>query len=225
MHNAAVDSTFVYLSNIENITFEQAWLAAGLSSNSKDYFAVEDAVLVDWTQGANGLANGSISGGNTYIIATDTLENAIKVAILNQNADDRFSEKPTGLISSEAHQILGLASKSGTPRVGQTNHVTEITVYVQYVYHRYGHVDGELNSVAAIATPAVLTFRNNPADGYTLLEFQQPNGGDVYGNEVRSLFPQDIADMLLDPNNDVIDMEKLESDCLEKAKRIAHWKY
>lgn len=45
--NAAVSSTFVYLSNIKNISFEQAWKAAGLSSNTADYFAVEDAVLVE----------------------------------------------------------------------------------------------------------------------------------------------------------------------------------
>ena len=47
MYNAAVDSTFVFLSNIENITFEQAWKAAGFSSNSADYFPVEEAVLVE----------------------------------------------------------------------------------------------------------------------------------------------------------------------------------
>ena len=51
MHNAAVNSTFVYLSNIETITFEQAWKAAGGSSNAEDYFAVEDAILVDWITG------------------------------------------------------------------------------------------------------------------------------------------------------------------------------
>ena len=50
MPNAAVDSTFVYLSNLESISFEQAWKAAGLSSNTADYFAVEDAILVDWVQ-------------------------------------------------------------------------------------------------------------------------------------------------------------------------------
>ena len=51
MNNAATDSTFVYLSNLENITFEQAWKAAGLSSNTNDYFAASDAVLVDWING------------------------------------------------------------------------------------------------------------------------------------------------------------------------------
>lgn len=48
MPNAKVSSTFVYLSNMENIPFEQAYKAAGVSSNLDDYFAVEDAVLVDW---------------------------------------------------------------------------------------------------------------------------------------------------------------------------------
>ena len=44
-----VGSTFVYLSNTENIQFEEAWMISALSSNIDDYFAVEDAVLVDWS--------------------------------------------------------------------------------------------------------------------------------------------------------------------------------
>ena len=47
MPNASAETTFVYLSNFETITFDQAWKAAGLSSNTDDYFAVKDAVLVD----------------------------------------------------------------------------------------------------------------------------------------------------------------------------------
>lgn len=48
MSSATEDSTFVFLSNIEKITFNQAWKAAGLSSNIADYFSAEDAILVDW---------------------------------------------------------------------------------------------------------------------------------------------------------------------------------
>ena len=47
MPNAAVDSTFVYLSNTEEISFEQAYMAAGISSDSADYFSPEEAVLVE----------------------------------------------------------------------------------------------------------------------------------------------------------------------------------
>ena len=47
MPNAAEDSTFVYLSNIEEITFDQAYKAAGISSNSDDYFSPKKAILVE----------------------------------------------------------------------------------------------------------------------------------------------------------------------------------
>ena len=47
MPNAAADSIFVYLSNIEEISFERAYKAAGVSSNSEDYFSPAEAVLVE----------------------------------------------------------------------------------------------------------------------------------------------------------------------------------
>lgn len=40
--------TYIYLSNLENITFNQALMASGLSSNLNDYFQPNEAVLVDW---------------------------------------------------------------------------------------------------------------------------------------------------------------------------------
>lgn len=46
MNNAVKDSTFVFLSNKKDITFEQAWKASGLSSDMNDYFKEEDAKLV-----------------------------------------------------------------------------------------------------------------------------------------------------------------------------------
>lgn len=46
MGGAKKDSTFVFLSNIEDITFEQAWKASGFSSNMDDYFKAEDAKFV-----------------------------------------------------------------------------------------------------------------------------------------------------------------------------------
>lgn len=46
MGGAVKDSTFVYLSNIEDISFEREYMAAGLSSNMNDYFDPSEAVLV-----------------------------------------------------------------------------------------------------------------------------------------------------------------------------------
>ena len=83
MNNAAVDSTFVYLSNIDKITFDQAWKAAGLSSNTADYFAVEDAVLVDWV--TDGSATVSQTGGvdaPAYGVITDSNGMIIKISAL-----------------------------------------------------------------------------------------------------------------------------------------------
>ena len=47
MPRAAKTSTFVYLSDLESISYEQAWKAAGFSSDLGDYVAPEDAVLVE----------------------------------------------------------------------------------------------------------------------------------------------------------------------------------
>ena len=46
MNGAAKDRTFVFLSNLEDIMFGQAWKASGLSSNTADYFEEEEAKLV-----------------------------------------------------------------------------------------------------------------------------------------------------------------------------------
>lgn len=46
MGGAVKDSTFVFLSNRETISFEQAWKASGLSSDSRDYFEASDARFV-----------------------------------------------------------------------------------------------------------------------------------------------------------------------------------
>ena len=47
MPNADKDSTIVYLSNIEDISFERAYMAI-LSSNTEDFFPDEEAVMVEW---------------------------------------------------------------------------------------------------------------------------------------------------------------------------------
>ena len=47
LNNAVCDTEYVYLSNQSEITFEQAWKASGLSSDTNDYFPIETAVLVE----------------------------------------------------------------------------------------------------------------------------------------------------------------------------------
>ncbi|MCI9507523.1 MAG: immunogenic protein [Oscillospiraceae bacterium] len=46
LRGAVRDVAYTILSNIGDITFEQAWKASGLSSNMADYFDVEDLTFV-----------------------------------------------------------------------------------------------------------------------------------------------------------------------------------
>ena len=46
MPNAVKDTTYVFLSNIEEISFHKAMMASGLSSNMDDYFKPEVAMFV-----------------------------------------------------------------------------------------------------------------------------------------------------------------------------------
>ena len=46
MNNAAKNTTYIVLSNTEDITFDQTWKASGLSSNMADYFDPSVAVIV-----------------------------------------------------------------------------------------------------------------------------------------------------------------------------------
>lgn len=48
MNNAAKDSTFIYLSNIEDIPFDRAVMASGLGSDTDDYFPPDEAVFIGW---------------------------------------------------------------------------------------------------------------------------------------------------------------------------------
>ncbi len=47
LHSAVKDNTYVILSNRNDITFDEAWKASGLSSNTNDYFKPEDAIIVE----------------------------------------------------------------------------------------------------------------------------------------------------------------------------------
>lgn len=46
--NASKSTYYVYLSNLEEITFEEAYKASGIGSNTNDYFDAKDAVLVEF---------------------------------------------------------------------------------------------------------------------------------------------------------------------------------
>lgn len=94
MPNAAMDSNFVILSNRKNITFEQAWKASGLSSNSNDYFKQEDALSVSSWMGDLEAQNKEKDKDTIYIIeeADTTVEpkETEEPGVVLQKAIDEF---------------------------------------------------------------------------------------------------------------------------------------
>ena len=195
MPNAAVDSTFVYLSNLKSISFARAWRAAGLSSSMEDYFSPEEAVLVEWINGDDSSA--PIEGNSDYVIKTDRLNGAIAEAILSHHK----REKPDGLLNTESHIILVNEAVSGTPLVGQTNHVREVTVYVYYLNMRF-HVQGDRpEEHDGIYGSAAITFTVDDNGIYTLKHFVKPESSvdsdAYYSTELKNKFvaaSEDIAE-------------------------------
>ena len=149
---------------------------------------------------------------------SDALDYAIYKAIIEHNADGTFPDFPDGFLPTEVHYIYETQTVSGTPVVGQLNHMEETTVYIHYVYGRYSYSNGELSKVAGNATPAKITFSVDPEKGYVLKEFWEPNGGSTYAQDIRNHFPKDVADIVLDPQSNVVDTEQMEHACMIKIQ-------
>lgn len=132
LNNADCDTSYVYLSNIETITFEQAWKASGLSSNTNDYFPVEDAILVELNQCETEIDNqqgtGSIAtyyeapddefcysadGTQTYELSADDRQYVINL-LNNASWIDDFSNCASDFIFYTQHQEIQYHSDCGT---------------------------------------------------------------------------------------------------------------
>lgn len=196
MPNAKVDSTFVYLSNLKNITFDQAYKAAGLSSNLNDYFSEEEAVLVEWIQEEP--PSTEVSDRNTLVNKPESkLDAAISDAILSYHK----SELPDGFLNTVSHIILVDEIVSGTPLAGQTGHIQEETVYVYYLYLCFD-VQAELpEEHQGIYGQAAITFKVDENGKYTVKHFVKPessvDSGADYPAELKNKFvaaSEDIAE-------------------------------
>ncbi|MDI9468998.1 MAG: immunogenic protein [Bacillota bacterium] len=49
LENTEYNFDFIYVSNLGEISFDEAWRASGLSSDLLDYFPLNDTILVDWS--------------------------------------------------------------------------------------------------------------------------------------------------------------------------------
>ena len=174
-------TTFVYLSNLEHITFKQAWNAL-FSGNCADWFLVDEAVLVDWPTG--NVTYAGYDGDEMTAKPESGLDWAISSVIENLKEND----KPDGLLNTEQHIILAHEVVSGTPAVGQTEHIREEAVFVYFLNMRFRVVDGEPEEYSSRFSQAILTFTVDENGGYILNEYLEPQHAADYDAELMKKF-------------------------------------
>lgn len=198
MPRASVESTFVYLSNLEDISFERAYMAAGLSSQISSYFAPEEAVLVDWI--THGINRGDPEHDTDYIVKTDSLDGSIAEAVLNYHKD----VTPVGLLNTESHMTLVKEVASGTPLAGQNGHVREETVYVYYLVQRF-NVQGEHpEALREIYGQAAMSFTVDESGIYTLKHFVKPEASADSGAD----YPEELLNKFVSASEKIAENEE-----------------
>jgi len=123
MPNAAQDTTFVYLSNLDRITFEQAYKAAGFGNGTEDYFAVEDVILVEWMD--------VTPGGNAE--DSSKLDAAITNAILLQYRDS----VPDGYLATASYILVSQGPVYFRESYYGYGSIGGIGVHVYYLYQLF----------------------------------------------------------------------------------------
>lgn len=178
MPNAARDTTFVYLSNLEHITFEQAWKAAGFGNSTEDYFSIEDAVLVEWLDVTPG---GSIEMTLTFPIpAVDpTLDTAITNAILKKHEDT----VPNGYLVTESHIVVWQDPLvlDGTDGLRDYD---EITVHVYYLHQLFDVSGSDPVEHRGIYQEAVIVFEVDKNGNYIVKDYFRPQYSYEYNPEL-----------------------------------------
>ena len=114
-----------------------------------------------------------------------SLESAISQAILEHYAGD----EKDGLIRVESHVLLDSQVLSGTPLVGETEHMAEETAYLLVLCERYSTYGGELEAVDGSYIPTAITFSVSKRGEYTLKEYWEPRDGSRYTEDIQDQFP------------------------------------
>lgn len=170
--NSIEESTFVYLTNLEKITFDQAWKAAGFSSQTSDYFTEDEAVLVEWK-----IRSASAVAENRDVVAKpdSKLDAAISNAILSHNSD-KF---PDGMLVTESHIFLA----DDTAENSQ-----ERTVLVYYLNLQFNVDDSQPAEHEGIFEYAIITFTVDEAGECVLKDYREPRLSSDYDQDIMAKF-------------------------------------
>ena len=137
------DASFVYLSNLETITFEQAFQSSGFGDDPNGFFPTEDAVLVDFKIGFDDTnANNTTVDTNDEYLMMDPAVTQLDAMIADTILKLPWDTESDAIMNTEGHIILAHEIVSGTPVKGQLNHYLEEILLVHYVKERYRVEDG-----------------------------------------------------------------------------------
>ena len=138
------------------------------------------------------------------------LDAAIFDAVLQKHADT----VPDGYLATESHIIVDKEIVSGTPAVGQTNHVREEIAYVYYLHLLFDVNDNHPIENEGIFQEAILTFDVDENGNYTLKRFLRPQYSAEYDEDLFKKFlsaKEDVA------NNEEVYAERLLDKCWASA--------
>ena len=138
------------------------------------------------------------------------LDAAIFDAVLQKHED----AVPDGYLVTESHIIVDKETVSGTPSVGQTNHIQEEIVYIYYLHLLFDVNDNHPIENEGIFQEAILTFDVDESGNYTLKRFLRPQHSAEYDEDLFKKFlsaKEDVA------NNEEAYAERLLDKCWASA--------
>ena len=155
-------------------------------------------------------------GGVTEFIFQDSngsisaLDAAITNAVLQKHKD----AVPNGYLVTESHIIVANETVSGTPTVGQTNHVQEAIVYIYYLHLLFDVNDNHPVENEGVFQEAILTFSVDENGNYTLKRFLRPQYSADHDEDLFKRFTSANEDIA---NNQEAYAERLLNQCWASA--------
>ncbi len=150
-----------------------------------DLYSVQDEVCIDIRNGGvEGFISQHSVGTEDMVISFSEMDGAIASAILHHNRSD----KPDGLLKTENHIVLAHQAVSGTPAVGQTEHVREEAVFVYYLTMSFGMQEGVPEEVDSIFGEAIILFEREKDGVYTVKDFLRPQYSADYSQKLMQWF-------------------------------------
>lgn len=178
------------------------------------YYRITDSDFIHYLQHVctDGTTPSAVEKDN---ISSD-LDTAVSAAILQHFTPS----KPDGLVHVESHILLANQRVSGTPRVGEDQHLEKETVYL-LVLHESFYPDSDpaqpLECVDGDYIPTALTFYLNKSGNYILDEYWEPRDGVYDTDDIKAKFPDEALQKVWNEQNYIA---TLEAENRDKVKAL-----